>query len=285
MTKTMTRLAIPMAGFELRQVGNQLNFTGYASTFDEPYDMGFYKETVRSGAFTKTLSESPDVRFLVNHDGLPLARTKSGTMQLAQDTTGLHVDAQLDASSPLVAELRSPIERGDLDAMSFAFGVVKQEWSPDYDQRDFIELSLAGGDVSVVTYPANPNTTLSLRMTSNDPTLELSMRRFAAKRAIELREGKQISAANVEILQRVLDALAVIDGYVDQVDADLDDAQQQLSDFLGVVNPDPADDETPDEGDLTGSDSSEPADEEVAAARSLRSAQAIAEALRLHKAA
>jgi phage head maturation protease len=39
------------------------------------------------------LSDGADVRFLINHDGLPLARTASGTMRLKEDTKGLAVDA------------------------------------------------------------------------------------------------------------------------------------------------------------------------------------------------
>ena len=37
--------------------------------------MGGYTETIARGAFTKTLSERPDVQLLINHEGLPLART------------------------------------------------------------------------------------------------------------------------------------------------------------------------------------------------------------------
>ena len=50
--------------------------------------------------------------------------------------------------------------------MSFAFGIVKggDSWSEDRSQRTLTELSLAGGDVSVVTYPANPNAGIALRM-------------------------------------------------------------------------------------------------------------------------
>jgi phage head maturation protease len=51
------------------------------------------------------------------------------------------------------------MDGGELDAMSFAFYVVRQMWSPDYEQRDITEIDLDGGDTSVVTHPANPATT------------------------------------------------------------------------------------------------------------------------------
>lgn len=142
--------------------GDTLTFTGYASVTDTPYEMcdflGEYTEVVRSGAFAKTLSEGADVPFKINHEGITLARTKSGTMRLSEDSTGLHVEADLDARSPAVQTLRSAMERGDLDEMSFGFRVTRQEWSPDWTQRDITEVSLNKGDVSVVNYGANPAT-------------------------------------------------------------------------------------------------------------------------------
>lgn len=140
---------------------DDLVIEGYAATFDTPYDVAGgppygWSEVIASGAFTKTLHERDDVRLLANHEGIPAARTKSGTLELTQDDIGLHVSATLDRSNPTVAELASALERGDLDEMSFAFSVVRQEWSPDYETRRILEVKLY--DVSLVTYPANPAT-------------------------------------------------------------------------------------------------------------------------------
>ena len=151
------------SNFEVRAAGNSgVRVVGYASTFDQPYPIwggpenGGFNETIKAGAFNKSIAEADDVRFLINHDGLPLARTKPGTMTLEADDVGLLVDANLDAGSSRVADLRSAMERGDIDQMSFAFEVVKQSWSPDYSERAILEVKLY--DVSVVTYPANDQT-------------------------------------------------------------------------------------------------------------------------------
>lgn len=149
---------------EVRQSSNDggVRIVGYASTYDQPYpifggpEAGGFMETIASGAFDKSMREKDDVRFLLNHDGIPLARTKSGTMSLEADDIGLLVDAELDPGSPIVAGLRSAMERGDMDQMSFAFSVTRQEWSPDWSQRRITEVRLF--DVSVVTYPANDQT-------------------------------------------------------------------------------------------------------------------------------
>ncbi|WBP87045.1 HK97 family phage prohead protease [Kitasatospora cathayae] len=142
--------------------GSTVRFTGYASVTESPYEMsdylGDYTEVIRRGAFARTLAAGADVPFVVNHGGLTLARTKSGTLRLAEDSTGLHVEADLDPSSPHVQALRSAMERGDVDEMSFGFRVTSQEWSPDWTQRDITEVDLHKGDVSVVNFGANPAT-------------------------------------------------------------------------------------------------------------------------------
>jgi len=153
----------------IRTAGKSIEIEGHAATFNQPYNMGWYAETVAPGAFSRTLGRNPDVTLLVNHDGLPLARTgtpaKPGTLDLAEDDSGLYMRATLDASDPDVMRLVPKMARGDLRQMSFAFGLTDggDEWSEDYTSRTMRHLNLDGGDVSVVTHPANPNATVSMR--------------------------------------------------------------------------------------------------------------------------
>ncbi len=159
---------------------NVVRFTGYATSFDQPYEMHGgppkgWNEIIKRGAFTKTLAEGADVRLLINHDGLPLARTKSGTLHLQQDDHGLRVDAELDARDPDVQRLQYKMQRGDVSEMSFAFRTIRQEWTGDnQENRELSELSLDGGDVSIVTYPANLHGTVAaLRSMPDDDALEV----------------------------------------------------------------------------------------------------------------
>lgn len=142
-----------------------VDIEGYASITNEPYTvsdwLGEYTEMIEAGAFKKTLKEKDDVRLLFNHDGIPLARTKSDTLSLEENDTGLKVNATLDGRMTVANDVHIAIERGDLDEMSFAFQVTRQSWSPDYSQRTIHEVKLF--DVSVVTYPANPATSVKLR--------------------------------------------------------------------------------------------------------------------------
>lgn len=146
--------------------GGALTFEGEASVVEHPYtvrDMfGEFTETVKDGAFKKTLSENPDVVFLVNHEGLPLARTTSGTLRLSTNPN-LSVRAELDPADPDVARVETKLRRGDLNEMSFAFRVTKQMWNEDYTERDIYEVSLHRGDVSIVNFGANPATSGALR--------------------------------------------------------------------------------------------------------------------------
>lgn len=156
--------------FEIRSTGGDtLTFTGYASVFNRGYDIsggptsGGWTETVDPGAFKRTLSENPLVHLLVNHEGLPLASTKSGTLRLASDSQGLLSEAKLDRRDPEVRSLEVKMERGDVDEMSFAFRVKRNTWSENDTLRSLDEVSLHKGDVSIVSFGANPHTSATLR--------------------------------------------------------------------------------------------------------------------------
>ncbi len=158
--------------FEIRRAaGDSLTLTGYASVVEAPYEMYGgppygWNETVDRHAFDKTLREKPDVQLLVNHGGIPLARTKSGTLRLSVDDTGLHVEAELEPKSANVSELAMAMDRGDIEEMSFAFRTIRQEWDEEYVDRRLLEVSIHRGDVSVVNYGASPTTSASLRAQS-----------------------------------------------------------------------------------------------------------------------
>ena len=142
---------------------------GYASVFDAPYDvyggppMG-WSEVVDRKAFNRTLAGNPDLHLLINHEGMPLARTKSGTLTLSTDDHGLKVRATLDPADPDVQRLQPKMDRGDMDEMSFAFRVPKggDLWNEDESERRLVEVNIDKGDVSVVNFGANPATDASL---------------------------------------------------------------------------------------------------------------------------
>lgn len=141
-----------------------VEFDGIASSVDAAYTVrdsfGEFSETIAKGAFNRTIKQKDDVRLLVNHLGVPLARTKSRTLTLTADPH-LRAQAMLDPANPTVQELRSALGRKDIDQMSIGMRVKDQEWSDDYSERMIREVELL--DVSVVTYPANLATSAQVR--------------------------------------------------------------------------------------------------------------------------
>lgn len=255
--------------FELREVpngtgGTDLKFTGFASVTgdDAAYEMedwiGPWTESVNVGAFKKTLDEGADVAFLLNHQGMTLARTKPGTLKLSEESdgatspisgvTGLHSEAMLDPQNHFVAAMRSAVDRGDLDEMSFAFRVMRQEWNKDYTRRWINEVSLDKGDVSLVNYGANPTTggTVTMRQRLSARREPMDFRRLMVK-LYEVRLGAALSADTMGSLQEVLDL-------IDASDTNVDNALIKLSDLMGVVNPDIAQDAELDRGDTITDD-------------------------------
>lgn len=127
---------------------------GYAAVFDsESVPMMGFVETIKRGAFKKTLQEA-DIRGLYNHDpNFVLGRNKAGTLELQEDRKGL-----LYRLNPPNTEwangLIESIKRRDISGSSFGFNTVKDEWDHDADpvERSLVEVRLF--DVGPVTFPA-----------------------------------------------------------------------------------------------------------------------------------
>lgn len=151
-------------GLEMREADDgSLNLTGWASVTETPYDMGWYRETIATGAFQRTLSMNPDVQMLINHEGLPIARTVGGSLRLSEDDHGLYVDASLDPLDPDVHRLATKMRAGLIDQMSFAFSGAKSNWNDEMDERTITSLDIHRGDVSMVNQGANPFTSATMR--------------------------------------------------------------------------------------------------------------------------
>jgi HK97 family phage prohead protease len=160
--------SIAYTNLEMRALPEGNTLVGYAAVFDSPSEPLPWTEFVKRGAFRKTIKDGADVRLLIDHEGVPLARSKSGTLTLEEDDFGLRVEAQLDETNPDAAKIMSALRRGDISQMSFAFETVKDSWSQDKRTRELREVKLF--DVSVVTYPAYEQTVAELRSRNNTET-------------------------------------------------------------------------------------------------------------------
>ena len=132
---------------------------GYAATFNDITDLGYFREQIATTAFDSVLSD--DVRYLLNHDGLPLARTTNGTLELSVDDHGLFTRATL-SDTQTSRDVYAAVKRGDISEMSFAFTVAEEQVNKAENLRTVTKVARLF-DVSPVTYPAYPTTSISAR--------------------------------------------------------------------------------------------------------------------------
>jgi len=144
--------------------GERPRIRGYAATFDQPYDLGLFIESIAQGAFDESLDRGDDVRALINHDpNLVLGRTASGTLKLEVDEHGLRMDID-PPETQAARDLLVSMNRGDVSQASFGFFVddeTEEETEDGAPLRVIRKASLF--DVSVVTFPANPATEAEAR--------------------------------------------------------------------------------------------------------------------------
>jgi HK97 family phage prohead protease len=162
--------------FETRENDDgTVGLIGYATTWDTWYDVAGgapygWSESIAAGAANNSLQRGDKVKFLFDHEGIPMASNTAATMRLAADTVGLYMELpSLDVKrNVFAAAVWSAIDRRDVDEMSFAFRAIRQEWNDDYTERRILELQLF--DVSAVTFPANSATIIGVR--SEAPVVE-----------------------------------------------------------------------------------------------------------------
>ena len=172
--------------------GGGLTFSGYAAKFDRwSHDLGGFKERILPGAFAESIGRD-DVRCLLNHDANHvLGRTKSGTLQLFEDETGLRFEVQAPDVG-WVRDLAESVRRHDIDQCSFSFDAEDQEWnlappgSRDPDERTIRRARLY--DVTIATYPAYEDTNASVRSADEARQEARRLRSERARRMIGRRK-------------------------------------------------------------------------------------------------
>jgi HK97 family phage prohead protease len=218
-TRTLERRTVSTASLAIEQraegetekpeiVGHAAVFDNWATLYEGRYLV--WREIVRAGAFANAIKEKQDVRSLFNHDAnFVLGRTRSGTLKLAEDKTGL-LSRTDPPDTQLVRDLvLEPIRRGDVSQMSFAFiprrndktviteedGVtiidrggerltIRMEGDRQIEEREILDVNLY--DVSPVTYPAYEATDVALRALGERREREIQAR--PSRRRLHLAE-------------------------------------------------------------------------------------------------
>lgn len=161
------------AAQEVRASGRKL--TGYVARFDNEARIGAFTEVIRRGAFRASLDSGRDILALLDHkpDCL-LGRTRSGSLQLAEDNDGLAFTLALP-DTQAGRDLVALAERGDLGGCSFGFNVPAGGDHWEGDKRELRSVDLQ--EISIVqSWPAYADTEVSLR--SRQPVNQLAMLRY-----------------------------------------------------------------------------------------------------------
>jgi len=166
--------------------GDGRQLAGYAAVFGEPTEIdsweGQFYETIRRGAFRKTIREqTPVMQF--DHGRHPLIGSIpiGAITELREDDQGLYVEGRI-TDNWLMEPIRDAIAEQTVNGMSFRFEVVREEWrdvngklvKPEevYDllwmpgdrgplQRELIELKCR--ELGPVVFPAYVGTSVSVR--------------------------------------------------------------------------------------------------------------------------
>lgn len=160
--------ALPIFTPEKREENSEASFIveGYASTFDEYklFDLDektAVYERIEPTAFDNT--DMSDVIFQVDHEGPVYARTSNNTISLYVDSVGLHQRADL-SKTERARQVFEEIKAGMYPQMSFAFTVEEDEIIREDEARILRVVKKVKRlfDVSAVSFPANPNTSISV---------------------------------------------------------------------------------------------------------------------------
>ena len=138
---------------------NKMVLEGYAANFETETDLGYFKEKIARGAFDGRTDD--DVRYLLNHKGMPMARTANGTLKLEIREDGLWTRAELNDTQQS-RDVYAAVKRGDISSMSFAFTIADDEIDTDKNLRTVTRVKKIY-DVSPVSFPAYPTTSIHAR--------------------------------------------------------------------------------------------------------------------------
>jgi HK97 family phage prohead protease len=186
------------------QTKEECKVDGYASTFNEPYELWTFdgytvREQIDPHAFDEC--DMSDVIMQYDHQGRVFARNSNGTLQIKTDEHGLYMEADLSGTE-IGRQLFEEIKGGYTTKMSFGFTV-------DEDKREITENVADGAvdvlrtitkirklyDVSAVSLPANDGTEISARSYSDGVIAELEAERLQRKAKEEAR-AKALAALN-----------------------------------------------------------------------------------------
>lgn len=183
-----TRAEKQLQEIRTRNEGGDPIIEGYFVVFDGTYNIADgVTESVDRDAFNETIGG--DIRILVDHDTrLVLGRTGAGTAQVRVDERGVwgHVDINPNDSDAVNAHAR--VERGDVTQGSFGFDILDEE--TEYREDGSVHFTIKKVELyelSVVTFPAYEDTSISARKKQADEIKARTIDAWKAKAMTRLK--------------------------------------------------------------------------------------------------
>jgi HK97 family phage prohead protease len=210
---------------EIRETGDGMTFEGYAAVFNSPSQPLPFIETIKPGAFKRSLQGRHRMMLLWNHNASePLASTRNGTLKLVEDARGLKVTATL-ANTQTGRDVAELLRSGTIDAMSFGFQVKKDSWSADGNYRTLEEVAIH--EVSLTSFPAYEGTagTTSIREKRDIDADQL------ADSLMKLESGEELDPEQAKIISEVVAKLTKPED-VQEFDGDLLALKKKKLDLL-----------------------------------------------------
>lgn len=161
---------------ELRAAGAG-KIAGYAAVFERPSkDLGGFRESIRPGAFTRSLAsdDAGNILALYEHDRQkPIGRVGSGTLKLSEDKRGLAFEIELPDTTT-GRDLDVLVKRGDVSGASFAFTTPKggDQWTEESGMYHRTLLDVNLHEITVTSAPAYADTTVAMRALSGQNCMD-----------------------------------------------------------------------------------------------------------------
>lgn len=140
-----------------------LYISGYFSVFNSVYELWpGATESIASTAFDDAIAD--DIRALIDHETrLVLGRTKAGTLTLKIDSRGLWGEIKINQNDQDAINLYERVKRHDVDQCSFGFDIIEEEFEDRGDSVHWTIKKVKLYEVSVVTFPAYIETSVTAR--------------------------------------------------------------------------------------------------------------------------
>lgn len=149
--------------FATREADGEKHISGYFAVFNSEYEIWpGAVESIADTAFDGALAD--DIRCLIDHETrLVLGRNKAGTLTLKVDTRGLWGEVRINPNDQDAVNLYERVKRGDVDQCSFGFDILDEEFEDRGDSVKWTIKKVKLYEVSVVTFPAYEETSVSAR--------------------------------------------------------------------------------------------------------------------------